>query len=60
MTDGHNNQIVRQCLRNCECHYGVRYDQCECVCPTWCGNHEYNYVLEEEPEPFTTLRRTSA
>lgn len=39
------------CTRNCECHNGTRFDQCECICPAWCYNAEFNYVLVDEPEP---------
>ena len=46
------DQKMKQCLRNCECHYGVRYDQCECICPAWCGNDEFDYVLKDEPENY--------
>lgn len=31
----------QQCLENCECHNGVPFDQCECICPSWCGDAEY-------------------
>lgn len=50
------NEQVYQCLKVCECHYGVPFDQCECICPSWCGNSEFNHVLEEEPEPHIPFR----
>jgi len=43
---------MKQCLRNCDCHFGVPFDQCECICPAWCYNEEFEYVLRTEPEPF--------
>ena len=46
---------MKQCLRNCECHYGVPFDQSECICPAWCYNEEFEYVLKTEPEPFKEI-----
>ncbi len=43
---------IKQCLRVCECHSGTRFDQCECICPSWCGNSEFDSVLKKEPEGY--------
>lgn len=45
----------KQCLKNCACHDGARYDQIECICPAWCGNEEFDYVLKEESEPYKIM-----
>jgi len=47
---------MKQCLENCECHYGVFFDQCECRCPAWCCNSEFDYVLKEDPEPYIIIQ----
>lgn len=46
---------VFKCFNNCQCHYGIPFDQCECSCPSWCGNSEFNYVLQDDPEPALLL-----
>ena len=50
---------IKQCLENCECNYGVPFDECECSCPSWCGNSEFDHILKENPEPYKTVEVSS-
>lgn len=31
---------IKMCNRRCECHNGTPFDQCECICPYWCGEEK--------------------